>query len=136
MRPRRTAVEDRRGTPTCARSAQRVATWPVSLVTPLSHSRGWQHTGPCSSPVFAVSAAPAMRTKPWRSPSVGARPWRWLASEQSLVREAKEGGRAIAQDDMIDEGHAQQLPRVHEPLHEGPPRWCPALDVAVKGRPS
>ena len=59
-----------------------------------------------------------MRARSRRSPPVGARRWRWLASEQSLVREAKEGARAIAKHDMIDEGNVQQLPRVHEPLRE------------------
>jgi hypothetical protein len=54
-----------------------------------------------------------------RSPPVGARRWPWIASEQSLVREAKEGRRAIAYHDMIDEGNAQQLPSIHEPLREG-----------------
>jgi len=45
--------------------------------------------------------------------------WLWLLSEQPLVREAKESCRAIAYHDMIDEGDAQQLPSVHEPLREG-----------------
>ena len=49
----------------------------------------------------------------------GSVPLQWIASEQSLVREAKGGGRAITNHDMIDEGNAQQLPRVHEPLREG-----------------
>ena len=49
----------------------------------------------------------------------GSLPLPWIASEQSLVREAKGGGRAIANHDMIDEGNAQQLPSVHEPLREG-----------------
>jgi hypothetical protein len=49
----------------------------------------------------------------------GSVPLQWIASEQSLVREAKGGGRAITNHDMIDEGNAQQLPSVHEPLREG-----------------
>jgi len=49
----------------------------------------------------------------------GSVPLPWIASEQSLVREAKESCRAITKHDMVDEGNTQQLPRVHEPLREG-----------------
>jgi hypothetical protein len=69
--------------------------------------------------VSSASAATSRSSQERRSPPVGVRRWPWIASKQSLVREAKGGGRAIANHDMIDEGNAQQLPRVHEPLREG-----------------
>ena len=40
-------------------------------------------------------------------------PWPWLASEQPLVREAKVCGGAIPENEVIQEGDAEQLPRVH-----------------------
>jgi len=49
----------------------------------------------------------------------GSVPLQWIASQQPLVREAKEGGRAITKHDMVDKGNAEQLPCVHEPLREG-----------------
>jgi hypothetical protein len=47
-------------------------------------------------------------------------PWRRLVSEQPLVGKAKVRGGAIPENEVIQEGDAEQLPRVHQAPRQGP----------------
>ena len=53
------------------------------------------------------------------APAAGSHCWLRLPSEQSLVSKAEVGGRAIAQDEVIQDSNVQELPGLDEALGHG-----------------